>query len=317
MSTFWVVYKKEFQDHLTSWRFILLMLIMILSSVYAIFVAAQNIRTALSDSPDFPFLALFTTTLNNAGSMLPDSLLALIAMVIPLVGILLGMDAINSEKNNGTLSRLVSQPIYRDNIINAKFLAGITTIVILLASLVLLVSGLGIRLIGIPPTAEEVWRILFFFVITIIYASFWLGLAILFSTLFRQVAISAIVSLAIWMFFVFFFPLIYQFIGSAMTADTAASAERSLNLLINISRISPIQLFNESMFTILVPGTRSTSQIIQLLLSDAGQYLLPNPLSLGQSLLSVWPQIVIIVLLTIVCFALSYIKFMREEIRSM
>jgi ABC-2 type transport system permease protein len=316
MSTFLVVLKKEFQDHIMSWRFILLMLIMVLASVYAIFVATGNIREAITQTPDFPFLALFTTSLNSGSSFIPDSLLSLIVMLIPLVGILLGMDAINSERNNGTLSRLVSQPIYRDNIINAKFAAGVTTIAVLLLTMILLVSGLGLRLIGIPPTAEEVWRILFFFVISLFYASFWLGLAMLFSTLFRQVAVSAIVSLAVWIFFLFFFPLIYEFIGGMITADTAASAESAINNLITISRLSPMQLFDESMYTLLVPGTRSTSQIIQLLITDAGQYLLPNPLSLGQSLLSVWPQIIVIILLTIICFALSYIKFMREEIRA-
>jgi ABC-2 type transport system permease protein len=49
---------------------------------------------------------------------------------------------------------------------------------------------------------------------------------------------------------------------------------------------------------------------------DAGSYLLSNPLSIGQSLLVVWPQIMITVLLTLICFAISYVKFMREEIRS-
>jgi ABC-2 type transport system permease protein len=44
--------------------------------------------------------------------------------------------------------------------------------------------------------------------------------------------------------------------------------------------------------------------------------LLPNPLSLGQCLLMVWPHLVSIVALTAVCFAVSYVKFMREEIRA-
>ena len=39
----------------------------------------------------------------------------------PLLGIALGFDAVNSEQNKGTLSRMLSQPIHRDCIINAKF----------------------------------------------------------------------------------------------------------------------------------------------------------------------------------------------------
>lgn len=39
-------------------------------------------------------------------------------------------------------------------------------------------------------------------------------------------------------------------------------------------------------------------------------------LPFGQSLLLVWPHLVCMVALTAVCFALSYIGFMRQEIRA-
>ncbi len=317
MSAFFTVYWKELQDHFTSWRFIFLLLVVLLASVYAVFVAASNIRQAVTGSTDFVFLALFTTTLSStASSLIPNSFLSLMAVLIPVVGITLGFDAINSERNNGTLSRLISQPIYRDNVINAKFLSGVVTIAILLLSIILLVSGLGIRMIGVPPAAEEVWRLFFFLIIGIVYGAFWLGLSILLSTLFKQVAISAIVSIAIWLFFAFFYPIIYSFIANSMTSDTQASAIRNVQTLITISRISPIQLFNESMAVILVPAARSASQVLQILIGDASNFLLPTPISLGQSLLSVWPLIIITILLTIICFAISYLKFMYEEIRA-
>ena len=319
MSSFYTVFRKELQDHFASWRFIFILLVVLLASLYAVFVAASNIRQAVTGSTDFVFLALFTTTLSStASSLIPNSFLALMAVLIPIVGITLGFDAINSERNEGTLSRLISQPIYRDNIINAKFLAGVITIAILLLSIVLLVSGLGMRMIGIPPSAEEVWRLLFFLIIGIIYGSFWLGLAILFSTLFRQVAISAIISIAIWLFFAFFYPIIFQFIAQGMgsAGDTQASIVRNYQTLITLQRISPIQLFNESTIVILAPAMRSVSQMLQLYVSDIGNYLLPTPISLGQSLLSVWPLLIVTVLLTIVCFAMSYLKFMFEEIRA-
>jgi ABC-2 type transport system permease protein len=43
---------------------------------------------------------------------------------------------------------------------------------------------------------------------------------------------------------------------------------------------------------------------------------IPGPLPLGQSLLLVWPQITGLIAATILCFVLSYISFMRREIRS-
>jgi ABC-2 type transport system permease protein len=235
----------------------------------------------------------------------------LMATLLPVAGIILGLDAINSERNNGTLSRLVSQPIYRDNIINAKFSAGIITIAIILLTIILLVSAMGLRMLGVPPSIEEIWRLFFFLIIGIVYGGFWLGLAILFSTLCKQVAVSAILAIAVWLFFAVFYPIIYT--SFASQADTVAKAQTAINFV----RISPIFLFNESMIVTLMPGARSASQIIQILSTDAGNYLLNTPLTLAQSLISVWSQITISIVLTAVCFALSYVKFMFEEIRSL
>jgi ABC-2 type transport system permease protein len=102
-----------------------------------------------------------------------------------------------------------------------------------------------------------------------------------------------------------------------MDVSTQEAAIQSMHTLINVSRISPIQLFRESVAMLLVPGARTMSQIILLMTEDAGNYFLTtNPLSLGQSLLIVWPQLLITILLTIICFAISYVKFMYEEIRA-
>jgi ABC-2 type transport system permease protein len=53
----------------------------------------------------------------------------------PLVGLILGFDNINRERNEGTLSKLLSQPIYRDAVINGMFLAGVALITIMMLSI--------------------------------------------------------------------------------------------------------------------------------------------------------------------------------------
>jgi ABC-2 type transport system permease protein len=42
-----------------------------------------------------------------------------------------------------------------------------------------------------------------------------------------------------------------------------------------------------------------------------------GPLSLVQSLLVVMPHVILLIAITVVCFALSYTIFMRQEIRSL
>ncbi len=311
MSTFFTVTKKELQDHFNSWRFLVMLFIIVTGIIYVYF-AIGNIKGSATGGQSYIFLSLFTTqAFNISTSLIPSAFLTLISTLLPIAGIVLGLDAINGEKTNGTLSRLVSQPIYRDNIINAKFLAGLVTIGVTLITTVLLVGAMGLWKLGVPPSSEEIIRLFFFVVFGIIYGGFWLGLAILFSTLFKQVAVSAILSIVVWVFFAFFFPLIYQNIASG--AQTIADAQKA----IAITRISPIYLFNESMAVTLFPQIRSASQMLMIITSDVSNYLLATPLSIWQSFIAVWPQVIVTVLLTIACFAGSYLKFMFEEIRSL
>ena len=312
MSGLLTVFKKELADGFTSWRFIILFTLVLLLGVAAIYEAAGSIRGAVSGDTRFVFLALFTTS-----GRTPFSFLWFMAFFIPIVGIALGLDAINSERNNGTLSRLLSQPIYRDAVINGKFLAGVVTIAVMMTTVVLLVAGLGLRMIGLPPTSEEAVRLFFFLVASIIYGAFWLGLAILFSIFFRRVATSALASIAVWIFLFIFMSIIAGVIANlvAPAGETLDSQIRNVQVQLMAMRVSPIMVFQEAMVVLLVPGMRTAGQILQIQ-TGAGAFLLPTPLSLGQSLLNVWPHLVTLILLTVVCFAISYIKFMREEIRA-
>jgi len=315
MSGMITVLKKELADDFTSWRFLILFAIALLLTAVAILGAAENIRGEVTGNSKFVFLALFTTS----GTTLPFSFLTLVSLLVPVVGIALGFDAINSEKSNGTMSRLLSQPIYRDAVINGKFLASIITIAIMLTSVVMLVAGIGLRMIGVPPNSEEVIRLGSFLVMSIIYGGFWLGLAILFSVFFRRIATSALSSVAVWIVLWIFIGMLAGVIANGLVpVDQSSTLEemvRNAEINIAVSRISPYVLFSEAMIVLLVPGMRTMGQLIQIQTSPASAPML-TPLSLGQSLLMVWPHLVGLIALTVVCFAISYVKFMREEIRS-
>lgn len=196
---FWVIVNKEISDYVRSWRFIILIVIIALTCMGSLYTALTNIREAIKpNDPDgaFLFLKLFTVS----DGTLP-SFAVFISFLGPLLGISLGFDAINSEQNKGTLSRILSQPIHRDYLINAKFVAALTVIGIMLFMLGFLVMGFGLIAIGIPPTAEEFMRVIFFLVVSLFYVAFWLNLSIFFSIRFKQAATSALACVAIWLFF--------------------------------------------------------------------------------------------------------------------
>jgi ABC-2 type transport system permease protein len=242
-----------------------------------------------------------------------------LSLFIPILGIALGFDAINSERNSGNLSRILSQPVYRDSVINGKFLAGLMILSILVISIVLVVGGLGLRMIGVPPSSEELLRLFAFIFVSILYGAFWMALAILFSVVLNRGATSAIVSIAIWIFLFFFLGMIAQAIANAAVpiTDQATIAQVTQNDLINrsISHISPSNLYGDITQALLYPEMGSSSAMLMMIsMYTAG--MTPGSLPLGQSLLIVWPQIIALIALTAICFAISYIRFQREEIRS-
>ncbi|OIP27463.1 MAG: ABC transporter [Dehalococcoidia bacterium CG2_30_46_9] len=310
----YAVFRKELADHFNSRRFMILFLLALLAAVFAIYVAIQNIRSVVTADTEFIFLKIFTTS----GETLP-SFLFFISLFIAIIGIALGFDAISSERVSGNLSRLLSQPIYRDAVINGKFLAGLTVLGIIVASLVAIVSGLGLRTIGVPPNSEEVLRLIVFVLISIIYGAFWMALSVLFSVFFNRAATSMLASIGLWIFFAFFMSMIAGAIANArVPIDTNSSLEmitQNVQIAGAIGRISPATLYGEATAALLVPELGSLNPAMMLISTYiAGRMLTPLPFS--QSLLLVWPQLVSVVALAAICFAVSYIKFMREEIRS-
>ena len=79
-----------------------------------------------------------------------------------------------------------------------------------------------------------------------------------------------------------------------------------------VLRFSPNWLFGQASSAILHPMVRTLGTIT----SSQAYYMIPNPLSLGQSLVLAWPNLTSLVSLSVVCFAISYILFMRQEIRA-
>jgi ABC-2 type transport system permease protein len=312
---FAAILKKELADHFTSYRFVILFALIAMVSLITAYMVGIQIRGAEGQAkPRFVFLMVFT----EPGAMF--SLVQFVAFFGPLVGLILGFDTINRERNEGTLSKLLAQPIYRDVVINAKFLAGVSLITVMLGSIVLVITGLGL-LLGIVPGLEEIWRILVYLVISVIYISFWLGVAILFSILFRSTATSALASLAVWIFFSFFVTIGASILANALASDAElnpTSTARRAELVRYAVLASPMELYSDATATIIDPLRKSTrSALPRGPLEAISMTRFSGPLPLAQSILVVMPHIVLLVAITVICFALSYVVFMRQEIRSL
>ena len=306
-----VVFFRELFDHLTSVRMLVLEFLVVLLGGAVVYFAAEQIRNTTAEDP-FLFLRLFAPP----GQSLLSFVLVL-SILVPILAIGLGFDAINGEYNRRTMSRILAQPIYRDALLFGKFLAGLSTITISLVTLWLLVIGFGLLRLGVPPSGEEIGRLFIFLLVTIAYAGIWLALAVTFSVFFRSTATAALVALGLWLFLALLWPALAQMLGEVISPSDLRFAQLGLptpDTLMwqqGLSRISPGTLYGEAVVAMLNPDAQSMTTLLAQFQGRIG-----SPLPLDQSILQAWPQIVSLIAGTILLYVIGYVAFQRQEVRA-
>ena len=317
---FHVLYKKELADHLTSYRFWILLALLILvgtasvrGAMNTLSEAAQKATQSDQSLTEYMFLLLYTT----AGSSI-YSLSTFLGLLGPVIGILFGFDAIRSEEAQGTLNRLAAQPIYRDTIINAKFLAGATAVGLMVFATGGWLTGIGLLISGIDPKPEEFARIIIYLLITVIYICTWLAIAIFFAVITKHSATSVMICLALWLFLTLFLPLVAKGFANLVYPMTGSSATvlqqiNNYQAQVGFNRISPAYLFSEVTSILMNPTLHSLDIMATL---ESAQSAVSSYLPIGQSLLQIWPQIVAMFAEMVFVFAIAYVCFMKQEIRA-
>ena len=305
-----VVIAKETADHLASVRMRIIEALVFLTAIAAAYEAIRTIRATIGESP-FLFLRLLTLSQDP----LP-SFIALLGFLIPLVAIALAFDSVNGEFNRRTMSRVLAQPIYRDALLLGKFFAGLLSLTIGLVSLWLLVIGLGLVMLGVPPSTEETIRMLGFLVASIAYGGVWLAMALLFSVVFRAPATAALAALGVWLLFALFWSVVTPIVATLIAGPPEGIFGPSLAYVQTnqaLDRLSPNTLYAETALAILQPQTRALGPV---LISQLQGALLGSPLPVAQSFILIWPQLTGLIASTIVIFVIAYILFQRQEIRA-
>lgn len=304
------VVRKELADHVRSVRFVVLVLLSLVAAAGTVLAAASSLREAMGQGGPVPtFLELYTV----GGDRLP-AFVGLITFVLPLLGIAFGFDAINAERSQRTLPRLLAQPIYRDDIIIGKFVAGLTMVAIMLAALVVLTGGVGIAALGTVPTGADAGRLVVWWAVSVVYVGVWLALAILCSVVVRRPATSALIPLAVWLVLSLFGALLAGLVADALAprGPGPTAAVENVETQQAISRIAPSTLYGEASSALLDPRIRS----LGVVLPQQTDRALPSELPFDQSLLLVWPHVVVLVGLVVGLFAIAAVTFLRQEVRA-
>ena len=310
---------KEFTDHLLSVRLYVLLFVLGIAALIPLYFAAETIRSLAeaASGASAVFLAMFTLAPKNVDILRVDSFVAIVA---PLLGVGFAFDAVNGERHEGTLPRLLSQPIHRDDVINGKFAAGLAIISLVLVSMLVLISGFGLLRLGITPAPGEIFRLVAWLGLTILYVALWLSFGTLLSVVVRRAATSALVGLGVWFFVAV--PQFGQFLVSLLSAVIApggTTAQEQLSAAGTqqfLLRLLPSTLYREASVVLLNPTVSAVTTPATLDQYTQYQQQIGSLLSLDQSVLLVWPHVVVLFALTIGCFALAYARFMRQEVRA-
>ena len=317
------VFRKEMADQFGSKRFLILLGIIGLLSIMSAYQGVEYLK----NNPQRGFLAIFT------GQEFGFSFIQLMVFFGPIIGLALGFDAINKERTSGTLSTVLSQPIFRDSVLNGKFLAGTVAVTTLTISTIGLMIGLAIPMLGFGPTIDGALSIISLTLLTILYLAFWLSLGTLFSVLTKKTSTSMLASVGTWLTCVIVISILASLIANAMvplpsfqgtftqgnrtqgggfnpqiSPEYRALTEQRFTIQATISKISPTNLYSGA-----------ASAILGVAQSRAGfGIIITNPtrtLTLSQGLAASWADIAAIAVGLVICFVASYTKFLRSEIR--
>ena len=318
-----VVASKEFADHVLSVRFFVLLIVLGLAAGIPLFLATERIHQLASQvsGAQAVFLALFIIGPQDVSIFgLDVSVQGFIGLAAPLLGIAFAFDAVNGERAQGTLPRLVAQPIHRDDVINGKFVASLAAITLVLLSVVLLIAGFGLLRLGIVPAWSEVLRLVVWFVVTVAYVAVWLAFGLLLSVVVHRAATAALIGFGVWMAVAMFGRFVLNLVlGAIAPVSDSTAIDRALGLYqlhAFVLRLLPTTLYSEASSVLLNPSLTGTNTPATLGQLTQAQQQIPTLLSLDQSLLLVWPHVVALVALTVICFAIGYIQFMRQEVRA-
>jgi len=287
---------KEFSDIVRSRRFIVLIVVFGLIMIIPVITIYVQVSKETPSHPRAPmpqkFLGVMAYTLSGT--------LSLFASVM---GLALGYDAISGERENGTLKTILAQPIFRETVINGKFLAAASAVFLAILITSTATVGASTIIIGVTPTPEETLRMALFLIISIIFTMTYFSISTFFSTVLKKTSHSIIVSVTLWAMFQFVIPVIALLIALTIATPDApefiATAE-------TISSLSP-----EYHFTKIGEYLLALYAVEGLSISQQPR----NGASITSSLMYAGPNILVLVIVTFLFFTFAYMTFTRQEIR--
>ncbi len=221
MAALLTIAKKEITDVFKNKFYMIILAMLIGLTVVSIILGAYQVRVSVEEyNQSIAFLkSLGKTELPAMPNLNPiassKSFVNYIGMLGALIAMILGNQAITSERKNGTLRLILSKEVFRDGFLSGKLLGNLIVlfgITVICAA----ITFLAIGLIGsVTLSSAEIIRMLLFFLMSFLFMGFFLALGMIFAVMFRNEKKALLITIMIWLVLAFVFPQI----GDTMDMD--------------------------------------------------------------------------------------------------
>ncbi len=322
-----IVAGKEFTDHLSSRKFLVILALLLMLSLLGMH---QGIDQYNRDLEVYNQQLQATGDTADPVGMMPERPSILIIfrqlesslMVFGgVLAIATGADLVSKEKESRSLKTLLARPIYRDEIINGKALGGMTALGVALAVAFTLTFAV-LLVFSIVPTAGEVVAVLIFGLASFLFLLAFFALALALSVVVKESGHVVVYGLALFFALAYLLPMFGMVLGCAVAGDVPQRPEtpngddeavwkvyqeesgqyveemevyRSKQQFVTdtINLFSPMMTYNTVASTIAYPSELPSEDVV------------------GR----IWQNFAALLVFPSVFFAVAYTRFMRMDIR--
>lgn len=314
MADIFVVASKEFSDIVRSKRFILLVAVFALILTAAMGTVYVRVVVTMPTSPGV------TPMPRRFLGMVAYMLISTMSLFGPVMGVALGCDTISGEREKGTLKIVLVQPVFRDTVINGKFLAATFAVSIAVFITSLANVGASTMILGVTPTGEEALRLALFMGFSILFAMTYYGIAAFLSTVSKKTSQSVILGVTVWAVFTFVIPIIASLVAFTIAPPIVRPPSPGEPMEMDIESIRRYTAVVEAISSI--TPNHHFSKVGQYLLNPYATTGEPFPsqpvqetVSVTSSLMYAGPNILVLTIVTTLAFIASYMVFTRQEVR--
>ncbi|WP_456326503.1 ABC transporter permease [Palaeococcus sp. (in: euryarchaeotes)] len=241
-----------------------------------------------------------------------------------IIGIALGADTINREIEEGTAKVLMSHPVYRDQVINGKFIGNsLALFSIIMTGYIFSIAYL--LLLGVPLDGASLIRALIAAVFTLIYMMTFLSMGIMLSTILKKPETAMLLAIALAIFLTLIYPITVNIAADKIAGEKPYCPPQHYEIVPGqpIQRVShnpcpamdewlnKRHLWQKRLF--LLDPTHHYGQLI--ISAFAGDEAAQDYLPLGESLSTGFNSFAMLLVELLLPFTIAYTRFMTSDLR--